>query len=58
MIEGLRQGHRRYHSAELRKELLELKTEVWERYELMKVGSPTENDQSRPCNAESPSGSC
>jgi len=58
-IENLKQGHRRYHSAKLRKELLALKAEIWRKYRRMKVvGIPTEKDRSRPCNAESPSASC
>jgi hypothetical protein len=58
LIDDLTQGHRRHHSAKLRKELLALKTEIWRKYRLMKVGLPTENDRSRPCNQESPSTRC
>jgi len=58
LIENLKQGHRRYHSAELRKELLALKAEIWRKSRRMKVGIPTDKDRSRPCNAESPSASC
>ena len=32
LIEGLKQGHRRYLSAQLRIELLALKTEIWRKY--------------------------
>ena len=58
LIEDLTQGHRRHHSAALRKELMALKTEIWRKYRRKKVGSPTENDRSRPCNLESPSTRC
>lgn len=58
LIEDLTQGHRRYHSAKLRKELMALKAEIWGKYSRMKVGRPTENDRSRPCNQECPSTRC
>jgi hypothetical protein len=58
LIEALTQGHRRYHSAKLRKELMALKAEIWRKYRRMRVGPPTENDRSRPCNEDSPSASC
>lgn len=61
LIEGLKQGHRRYRSAELREEraeLLALKLEIWSKYRRMKVGSPTDKDRSRPCNTESKSARC
>jgi hypothetical protein len=58
LIEELTQGHRRYHSAALRKELMALKAEIWMKYRRKKVGSPTENDRSQPCNQESPSARC
>jgi len=58
LIEDLTQGHRRYHSAKLRNELMALKAAIWRKYRRMKVGRPTENDRSRPCNQDSPSASC
>ena len=58
LIEDLTQGHRRYHSAKLREELMALKAEIWRKYRRMKVGLPTENDRSRPCNQDSPSARC
>lgn len=58
LIEDLTQGHRRHYSAKLRKELLALKTEIWRKYRRMKVGLPTENDRTRPCNQDSPSTRC
>lgn len=58
LIENLKQGHRRFHSAELRDELLTLKDEIWTKYRRMQVGIPSEKDRSRPCNGESPSASC
>ena len=58
LIENLKQGHRRSHSEGLREELLALKDETWSKYRLMKVGSPTDKDRSRKCNAESPSARC
>lgn len=58
LIENLKQGHRRHHSVGLRNELLSLKAEVWNKYQRMKVGSPTDEDRSRPCNGDSPSASC
>jgi hypothetical protein len=58
LVENLKQGHRRYHSAELREELLALKARIWRKYRRMKVGIPTDKDRSRPCNTESPSASC
>jgi hypothetical protein len=58
LIENLKQGHRRHHSAELRNELLALKAEIWKKYQRMKVGTPTDKDRSRPCNGDSPSASC
>lgn len=58
LIEDLTQGHRRHHSAKLRKQLLTLKSELWRKHRQMKVGLPTENDRTRPCNQESPSTRC
>jgi hypothetical protein len=58
LVEGLTQGHRHFHSAELRKELLALKSEVWKKYRRMKVGVPSDGDYTRACNAESPSATC
>jgi hypothetical protein len=58
LIESLKQGHRRYHSPELREELIALKTEVWRKYRRMKIGTPMEKDRSLPCNVESPSANC
>jgi hypothetical protein len=57
-IEGLKQGHRRYLSAELRKELLALKKMFWGKYRRMKIGAPTDGDYNRTCNGNSPSGQC
>jgi hypothetical protein len=56
-IESLKQGHRRFHSAELRDELLALKAEIWRKYRKMKVGNPSDTDRSRLCNRECPSAS-
>ena len=58
LIENLTQGHRRYHSTELRAALLALKTEIWSNYRRMEVGSPTDKDFTRLCNDESPSANC
>ncbi len=58
LIENLKQGHRRHHLVELRNELLALKAEIWNKYQRMKVGIPTDDDFSRMCNGESPSASC
>lgn len=58
LIESLKQGHRRHHSVELRNELLALKAEIWNKYQRMKVGLPTDHDFSRMCNGDSPSASC
>jgi hypothetical protein len=58
LVEELKRGHRRYQSAELRNELLALKSEVWNTYSRMKVGLPTDDDFTRMCNRESPSASC
>jgi Nucleotide modification associated domain 2 len=58
LIEDLKQGHRRYHSVELRNKLLSLKAEIWRKYRRMKVGIPTDKDRSRPCNGDSPSARC
>jgi hypothetical protein len=58
LIENLKQGHRRHHSVELRNEFLALKAEIWNKYQRMKVGIPTEDDFSRMCNGDSPSASC
>jgi hypothetical protein len=58
LIENLKQGHRRFHSAELRDELLALKAEIGRKYRRMKVGIPSDKDRNRPCNQESPSASC
>jgi hypothetical protein len=58
LIEDLTRGHRRHHSAKLRKELMALKAEIWRKYRRKKVGSPTEQDRSRPCNQESPTTRC
>ena len=58
LIKDLKRGHRRYLSPELRKELLALKAQIWRRYRRKKVGLPTENDRSRPCNQEFPGTRC
>jgi hypothetical protein len=58
LIEDLTQGHRRHHSATLRGELMALKAEIWRKYRRKKIGSPTEQDRSRPCNLESPTTCC
>lgn len=58
LVERLTQGHRRYHSARLRHELLALKAEVWKKYSRKKVGVPWDDDHSRTCNGETPSASC
>lgn len=58
LIENLKQGHRRFHSAELRDELLALKDEIWMKYRRMTVGIPSDDDRSRSCNGHSPSASC
>ena len=58
LIAGLKQGHRRRYSAALRAELLALKTEIWRDYRRMRVGIPSDNNYSRPCNTESPSARC
>ncbi len=58
LVENLKRGHRRFHSLELREELLKLKREIWKKYRRMKVGIPTDKDRSQPCNAESSSASC
>jgi len=58
LIEGLKQGHRRYHSSELRNELLTLKAEIWGKYHRMKVGNPTDADYTKICNGESPGAGC
>ena len=58
LIAGLKQGHRRHHSAPLRNELLALKDKIWRKYPRMRVGAPSDNDYHRPCNTECPSASC
>jgi len=58
LVENLKQGHRRHHSTELHEELLTLKAESWRKHGRMKVGTPTDKDRSRLCNAECPSASC
>ncbi|HTV40477.1 MAG TPA: hypothetical protein VMF08_07880 [Candidatus Sulfotelmatobacter sp.] len=55
LIENLKQGHRRYHSAGLRNELLALKKEIWNKYHRKKIGIPMDKDRTRICNAECPS---
>jgi hypothetical protein len=55
---GVRAGHRRYHSIELRKELMALKADIWNTCRRVKVGLPTDDDFTRTCNGESPSASC
>lgn len=58
LVEGLKRGHRVNHSAELRRELLELKKRVWREHRRMKVGAPTDADRTRLCNSDSPSVQC
>lgn len=58
LVENLKQGHRRQHSPELRAELLSLKTEIWNRYRCMKVGTPTDRDTGNLCNGDDPSVRC
>jgi len=58
LIAGLKRGHRRHHSDELRAELLALKAEIWRKYRRMRVGTPSDDHHRRPCNTESPSASC
>ena len=58
LVEGLRRGHRVNHSIKLRRELLELKKQVWRKYRRMKIGVPTDADRTRLCNSDSPSAQC
>jgi hypothetical protein len=58
LVEGLKRGHRVNHSAKLRRELLELKKRVWKKHRRMKIGTPTDADQTRICNSNSPSAEC
>ena len=58
LIENLKRGHRRYLSPGLRKDLLALKTQIWNKYRRKKVGVPTDADFTRICNRECPSISC
>jgi hypothetical protein len=58
LIENLKQGHRVNHSAELHRQLLNLKKRVWREFPEMKIGSPTESDRSKVCNADTPSTLC
>lgn len=58
LVEGLRRGHRVNHSANLRRELLELKRRVWRKYRRMTIGAPTDVDRSGLCNLDSPSAQC
>jgi Nucleotide modification associated domain 2 len=55
-IEGLKRGHRRYHSDVLREELLQLRRSVWRRYRRMRVGFPIDQDTTRRCNSDCGSG--
>jgi hypothetical protein len=58
LIESLTQGHRRYHLDTVRGELESLQREVWKRYKHMKVGGPSDEDTTRPCNDEVPCRVC
>lgn len=58
LVEGLRRGHRRFHSSELRAELLALKEEIWSKHRGMKVGQPSDKTRSRACHEETPSAQC
>jgi len=58
LVEGLKRGHRVNFSVELRGELLVLKKEVWRKYGRMKIGAPTDADQTRLCNSDSASVRC
>jgi hypothetical protein len=51
-VERLKQGHRRYHSAVLRSELLALKREAWKQHSEMKVGPPTDASRVGLCNID------
>ncbi len=58
LVEGLTRGHRVNHSTKLRRELLELKKQVWRKHRRMKIGPPTDTDRTRLCNSDSPSVQC
>jgi hypothetical protein len=58
LIEGLKRGHRRNHSVEVREQLLQLRKLLWRQYRKAKVGSPIESDFDGICNTDSPSASC
>lgn len=50
LIKRLKRGHRVNHSIELRHQLMDLKKQVWRKYWRMRIGPPTETNQSRLCN--------
>jgi hypothetical protein len=54
LVEGLKRGHRVNHSAELRKEFTLLKNMLWRRYSRKVLSLPSDSDQNRICNRESP----
>ena len=58
LIEGLTQGHRNHLNPELRKELLQLKDEMWKKNKRMKIGNPSDVGSRLACNTDCPSASC
>ncbi|MGD0650469.1 MAG: hypothetical protein ABSA97_04930 [Verrucomicrobiia bacterium] len=58
LVKRLKQGHRVNLSPQVRRELLELKKQIWRSCRRMKIGLPMEADRTRLCNSESPSAQC
>jgi hypothetical protein len=58
LIEGLKQGHRRHLDDDLRRELMSLKNQIWRSFARKKLGPPSDGDQTRRCNTDSPSAVC
>jgi len=58
LIEGLKQGHRRNHSEQVRADLIDLKNRLWKQYRKRVLGRPTESDSSAACNVDMGSLTC
>jgi len=54
LVEGLKRGHRVNHDDALRNEFTSLTEQLWHKYPQMVLGSPSDSDQTRVCNRESP----
>ena len=51
LVEAMGQGHRVNHGRAIREELLELKTEIWQTHDKMKLGEPAHTWKKNVCHS-------